>query len=434
MDQVLYDMIKDTPLPRLVKIRQRFDSQEIADVEGAVRQELKKPGIRQGIRPGMKIAVGVGSRGIAQLPLLVRTVVDELKKMGAEPFIVPAMGSHGGATAEGQQKMLADLGVTEAAAGCPIRSSMEVEEIGELAVEELGRTVPVHMDRFACQADGIVIIARVKPHTGFRAANESGLAKMLTIGLGKQKGASTCHRYTYKYMGRFIREMARMKIERCNVLFALGVVENAYDHLAEIKAVPGEQIIEQDAQMLRRARQRMAGFLLEPMDVLVVGQVGKNVSGDGMDPNITGRWLTPFASGGPRIGTIAVLDLTKETHGNAVGIGGADLITRRLYDQLDLDASYANALTVTNCSLVKIPVTLDTDRNVIKAAVNTSNALDLERVRLSVILDTMHMNEIYISESMLTEAEAHPDIEILSEPREMCFDETERLLLDFKER
>lgn len=433
MDQVLYDMIKDTPLPRLVRIRQKFDPQEITDVEETIRRELAKPEVSQGIRPGMKIAVGVGSRGIAQLPLLVRTTVDELKKRGAEPFLVPAMGSHGGATAEGQREMLANLGVTEESAGCPIRSSMEVEEIGTLFVEELGREVPVHMDRNACQADGIVIIARVKPHTGFRAANESGLAKMLTIGLGKQKGASICHRYTYKYMGRFVREMAQMKIDRCNVLFALGVVENAYDHLAEIKAVPGDQIVEQDAEMLERAKARMAGFLLEPMDVLVVGQVGKNVSGDGMDPNITGRWLTPFASGGPRIGTIAVLDLTKETHGNAVGIGGADLITQRLYDQLDLNASYANALTVTNCSLVKIPVTLDTDQNVIKAAVNTSNALDLDRVRLSVILDTMHMNEIYLSESMLPEAEAHPAIEILSGPQEMRFDEEGRLLLDFNE-
>lgn len=431
MEQVIYSIIKDTPLPKLVKIRQHFDPQEIENPEEALLAQLAKPEIRERIRPGMKIAVGVGSRGIAELPLLVRTLVTGLAELGAEPFIVPAMGSHGGATAEGQREMLANLGVTEESAGCPIRSCMDVAEIGTLPVEGLGFNVPVYVDRLASEADGIVVLARVKPHTGFRAPCESGMAKMLTIGLGKQKGANTCHRYTYKYMGHFVEEMARMKIERTNVLFAVGVVENAYDRLCVIEAVPAETLVQRDKELLVLAKERMARFLFDQMDVLVVRQMGKNISGDGMDPNITGRWLTDFASGGPKIGKIAVLDLTEETHGNAVGVGAADLITQRLRDKMDLAASYANALTTTGCNLVKLPMMLETDREVFLAAVNTSNALDLNRVRAAVILDTMHMNEFYVSEALAEEAVRAEGIEIAGEPEPLVFDREGNLILKF---
>lgn len=432
MNAVLYDLIKDTPLPRMIPVRQHFDHQEIGNVEETLRDRLQRSIIQKKLRPGMNIAVGVGSRGIAQLPLLVSVTVDELKRAGTLPFIVPAMGSHGGACDRGQKQMLAELGVTEESAGCSILSSMETVEIGRLQVDDLPGGVPVYMDRLACEADGIAAIARVKPHTGFRGPCESGMAKMLAVGFGKQKGANVCHQYTYRYMSLLIQEMARMKIEKNNVLFEVGVVENAFDRLCEIEAVPGEEIVVRDAEMLVKARERMARLLFDRLDVLIVTRIGKNISGDGMDPNITGRWLTSFASGGPQVGKIGVLDLTDQTHGNAVGIGGADLISRRVFEKMDLEASYANALTTTNCSLVKIPMMMDTDRQVLLAAVNTCNGTAPVGVRMALIQDTAHMENIYVSEGLLKEVTGGVAVEQRGPARELAFGRDGSLILEFE--
>ena len=414
---IIQELLQDVPLPKMVKIKQHFPTSCVMQVEKTLQTQLGKPEIADKIKSGMKIAVAVGSRGLADLPTLVRTTISAIKLRGAVPFIVPAMGSHGGATAEGQIEVLANLGVTEESAGCPIHSSMEVDEIGRLA-----NGLPVYIDKYAYAADGIVVINRIKPHTAFRGPSESGLVKMLTIGLGKQKGAASCHAYSFKYMAENIVAMAQVILAKAPILFGIGTVENAYDQIAKIVAVPAEQFIAVDQQLQLEAKAGMARILFNQIDVLLIDQIGKNISGDGMDPNITGRYPTPYATGGPSVNKIAVLDLTEQTHGNANGMGTADFTTRRLVDKTDFKATYANGLTSTVMVPTHTPTVLDNDYDVVRAAVKTSNALDLRKVRIVHILDTLHLGEIEISEAMLEEAQINPNIMILGKPTDMVFD------------
>jgi hypothetical protein len=421
---IIGQLLQDVPLPRMARIWQSFPAPQVDDLPGTLKEQFAKPGILDKVRPGMRIAIGVGSRGMAELPALVRLTVEAIRGRGAQPFIVPTMGSHGGATAEGQRGVLADLGVTEASAGCPIVSSMEVVEIGRL-----DNGLPVYIDQNAYAADGIVIVCRVKPHTSFRGPSESGLVKMIAIGLGKQRGAETCHAYSFKYMAEHILAMASVALARAPILFGIATVENPYDKIAQLAAVPARELMTTDRELLVAARANMPRFLFDAFDVLIVDRMGKEISGDGMDPNITGRYATPYASGGPEIGKLAVLDLTEQTHGNAVGIGAADFITRKLFDKIDLETTYANAFTSTVVSCVRIPVILANDRQAILAAIKTCNARDLAKARVVRIEDTLHLGGISISESMLAEARQHPQIEILSEPEEMRFDERGEVLV-----
>ena len=420
---IIQNLLRDIPIPRMVKVRQKFDAPVVADYRETLRQEIAKPSVSSKITPGMRIAVAVGSRGLAELPGIVRVTVEELKKYGARPFIVPSMGSHGGATPQGQVDVLANLGVTEESAGCPIISSMDVVEVGRLP-----NGLAVLIDRHAYEADGIVMIARVKAHTAYHGSCESGLAKMLTIGLGKQRGADSCHAYSFKYMCEFVVEMAKIKLKQCNILFGVATVENAYDQIALIEAVPAEKLIERDQELLPFAKASMARLILSKMDVLIVEQIGKDISGDGMDPNITGRYPTPYASGGPDISKLVVLDLTERTHGNANGMGPADFTTRKLLNKVDYEITYANALTSAICEPIRIPMVLDNDREAIMAAIKTCYALDLTKARVVRIKDTLHMGEIYISEAMLAEAAQHPQIEVCGEPEPMQFDDAGNLL------
>ncbi|SDF60811.1 lactate racemase domain-containing protein [Sporolituus thermophilus] len=420
---IIQELLKDIPLPRMAKVRQTFPAPEVTDVAGTLRQELAKPGIMSRVKPGMRIAVAVGSRGVAEIPTLVRITVEELQKRGAHPFIVPAMGSHGGATAEGQKEVLANLGVTEASAGCPILSSMEVVEIGRL---ENG--LPVYVDKHAYGADGIVVINRVKPHTAFRGPNESGLVKMITIGLGKQKGAESCHAYSFKYMAEHIVAMASIALERLPILFGVATVENAYDRIAKIIAVPAESIIETDRELLVEAKANMPRIMFDQIDVLIVDEIGKDISGDGADPNITGRYPTPYASGGPDVSKMVILDLTERTHGNGNGMGAADFTTRKLVNKVNFPMTYANGLTSTVVGPTHMPTVLENDRDAIKAAIKTCNARDLTKVRIVRIKNTLHLGEIYISEAMLDEARTKPGITILTDPAPMRFDDQGELI------
>ena len=424
MMSIIDGLIQDIPLPRLVKVHQKFYAPEVADVPATLRQQLAQPGIIDSIKPGMNIAIAVGSRGVADIPILTRVIVEEVKKQGGKPFVVPAMGSHGGATAEGQRMVLENLGVTEATVGCPIKSSMEVVEVGRLP-----NGLAVLIDKNAYEADGIIVINRVKAHTAFRGPCESGMAKMITIGLGKQKGADACHAYSFKYMAEHVVEMAKIKIKQTNILFGVGTIENAYERIAKIVAVPAAKIIETDQQMLVEANTRMPRILFDAMDVLVVTQIGKDCSGDGMDPNITGRYPTPYASGGPEVAKLVVLDLTNATHGNANGMGAGDFTTKKLFNKIDFEATYANALTSTICKPILIPMILADDRAAIKAAVKTCNSRDIAKAKVVIIKDTMHLGEIYISESLLTEALANPNIEVISESEVMKFDKGGNLIL-----
>jgi hypothetical protein len=415
---IVQDLLKDVPLPRMVRAKQLFAAQEPVDVESTLRQELAKPEISNAIRPGMRVAVAVGSRGLTALPTLVRITVDELKARGAFPFIVPAMGSHGGANAKGQVEVLQKLGITESTSGCAIVSSMEVAEIGRLA-----NGLPVYMDKNAYAADGIVIIARAKAHTGFRGKHESGLVKMIAIGLGKQKGADSCHSLGYKYMAENLAGMAEVALARGHFLFAVGTVENAYDKIARIVAVKPAAICDTDQELLIEAKANMPRILFDHFDVLIVNEIGKAISGGGMDTNVVGRYSTPYASGGPSIERIALLDLTDDSQGNAIGMGLADIATRRIFNKLDFDKMYANGITATVPISTRVPMIMECDRDAVRVAIKTCHARDLSKVRLVRIQDTLHLSEIEISEAMIEDARLTPGMVITSEPKLMQFDE-----------
>jgi hypothetical protein len=414
--KIIEELLQDVSLPRLVKVRQKFDAPEVPDVAAAVHETIREAGVLSRISHGDRVAIAVGSRGVADIPILTREVVNAVKSAGGQPFIVPAMGSHGGATAEGQVEVLKQLGVTEATVGAPILSSMEVVEVGRLA-----NGLPVYIDKHAYGADKVIVINRIKPHTAFRGPVESGLMKMITIGLGKQKGAEAAHAYSFKYMAEHVLAMAKITMSKVPIIFGLGTIENAYDRPAKIVAVPAEKIEEVEPQLLIEAKALMPRILFDPIDVLVVNEIGKDISGDGMDPNITGRYATPYASGGPNVTRIVVLGLTDKTHGNANGIGLADITTRKAFEAIQWEKGYANALTSTVVNTVKLPMFLETEELAVKAAVKTCNAFDLTKVRLVWIRNTLELKEIWISESLLEEARQRKNVEILTEPASVDF-------------
>jgi hypothetical protein len=314
--------------------------------------------------------------------------------------------------------VLAQLGVTEAVAGCPIVSSMDVVEIARLA-----DGTPVHVDRNAAQADGIVLINRVKPHTTFSGPNESGLAKMIAIGLGKQKGAETCHALGFGHMARLVVEMAQAKLAVLPVLFGVATVENAYDEVARVAAIAAEDIVEAERELLLEAKRNMPRILFDEIDVLIVDQLGKEFSGTGMDPHVTGRASTPYLGKLPlRAASVAVLDVTDRSQGNCNGMGLADVTTRRLFGKIDFDYTYANNLTATVMRSGMIPPVMETDELAIKAAIKVCNAPALDRVRVVRIPNTLQIGDIQISESLVAEASRNPSIEIVGRPHSMTFD------------
>lgn len=411
MSAVIAKVLDSVELPRMVMVRQIFKDDALPDVAASVRAEIMRPEIEGTIRQGMTVAVGVGSRGLADLPVIVNSVITALTDLGALPFIVPAMGSHGGSSAEGQRAMLASLGVTEESAGCEIRSDMDTVEVGRLA-----NGLPIAMDRIAMEADGIVVINRIKPHTSFSGTIESGLAKMITIGLGKQTGADACHSLGFGKMAEQVIAMTKVKIENTPILFGLASVENAYDHVRLVEAVPAGDILQREAQLLDKARSSMPRILFSPLDVLVVDKMGKDYSGLGADPNITGRGATPYVKLSQEVGKLVMLDLSAKSQGNAAGVGLADICTRRLVDKIDFEATYMNHITSTALAGGRLPVIMEHDRHALQLAVKTCNAPPEAGLRLVRLTDTLHLEHIWISEPMLEEARAHEAIEIVGEP------------------
>jgi hypothetical protein len=415
---LIAELLQNVTIPRMLRVRQDFATVEVEDIVGAVQAELRRPAIASRVKPGMRIAVGVGSRGMAEIALIATTVISELKRMGADPFIVPAMGSHGGATAEGQLEVLARLGVTERTAGCPILSSMEVVEVGRL---EDG--MAVLMDKNALGADGIVVINRIKAHSGFVGPNESGLAKMITIGLGKQKGADACHAMGWAHMARLVVEMAEVKLRATNILFGLGTIENAEERVGRIVAVPAEDIIARERELLQESKRALPRILLDPLDVLIVDQLGKEFSGSGMDPYVTGRAATPYVTDlGINIARIAVLDVSDYSHGNCSGMGIADITTRRLFDKIDFNHTYANTLTSRAPASSRIPLIMPSDELAIKAAIQVSGVPDFSRIRMARIPNTGHIREIYVSEALLPDVQLHPNVNAIGPAQELAFD------------
>ncbi|MDQ0883871.1 lactate racemase domain-containing protein [Peribacillus sp. V2I11] len=414
---IISELLSEIRLPKMVKVRQKFRTPQIADVAGEVKKAIKEAGVLSRINEDDKVAIAVGSRGVADLPILVRETVAAVMAAGGNPFIVPAMGSHGGATAEGQIDVLLQLGISEEAVGAPIMSSMEV-----IKLDELPNGLPVYIDKLAYESDKIIVINRIKPHTAFRGPVESGLMKMITIGLGKQKGAEAAHAYSFKYMAEHVPEMAKISLAEAPIIFGLATIENAYDKPAKIVAVPAEELEEVEPGLLLEAKSLMPKIHFDSMDVLIVNELGKDISGDGMDPNITGNFATPYATGGPDVKRTVVLGLTEKTHGNANGIGMADMTTKAVMNEIEWEKGYANALTSTVTDVVKLPMFLDTQELAVKAAIKTCNAFDLNKVRVVRIKNTLEIGEIWISESMMEEALKNKNIEILSEPEELALD------------
>lgn len=414
---IIKEILKDIPIPKMVKVKQKFNAPQLADVGAEVRKTLNETNVLAKISEGDSVAIAVGSRGLADLPVLVRETVAEIKRVGGRPFIVPAMGSHGGATAEGQIDVLCQLGVSEEAVGAPIKSSMEVVKIGELP-----NGLPVFIDKNTYEADKIIVINRIKPHTAFRGPVESGLMKMITIGLGKQKGAEAAHAYSFKYMAEHVPEMAKISLSQAPIIFGLASLENAYDKIAKVIAVPAEDLEIAEPELLKEAKSLMPKIHFDEFDVLIVDELGKDISGDGMDPNITGNFATPYASGGPDIKRTVVLGLTEKTHGNANGIGMADMTTKAVVDEIIWEKGYANALTSTVIEVIKLPMVLETKELAVKAAIKTCNAFDLNEVRAIRIKNTLDIGEIWISQSMLEEAKQNSNLEIISELEELVLD------------
>jgi len=406
------------PLPKLVRVKQQFDRARLEDACGAVSAGLSVLGLQERLKPGARIAITAGSRGIQHLVGMTRAAVDWVKAAGGQPFIVPAMGSHGGATDEGQKRLLADLGISEMTMGCPVVSSM--------AVEEIGRTpsgASVYLDRNALHADGIIAINRVKLHTIFRGDVESGLCKILAVGLGKHRGAQQIHKIGTQ---PFLVETARVILAKAPILAGVAVLENSLDETMEIHVVPPERFEETDAALLKRCWHVLPRVPFDPLDVLVVDEMGKNISGTGMDTNVIGvggRIAGKITMGNPFVSAVVVLGLTPETHGNANGIGMADLTTRRLVDAIDYKSTYTNVLTTRLWSAGKLPLVFDTDREAIEMAVGDA---PLNELRLVRIKDTLHLEELEISEALLLEVKKLGLI-VLGEPREMIFDAAGRI-------
>lgn len=416
-------MLSGISLPNLRPLTRRFERERITDPEGAVAAELGREEIAGRLRPGMRVALTVGSRGIAEIDRLTAAVVRELRRRGAEPFIVPAMGSHGGATAAGQRQLLAELGVTEERAGAPIISSMETVKLGET---EAGK--PVYMDARAAGADGIVVMNRVKPHTAFRGDYESGLVKMMAIGLGKHAGAMACHSEGFGRMAEYLPAYSRVVLSRAPVLFGLALVENGLDQLYRIEALAAGRIMEREPQLLREAFDLLPGIPFSEIDVLVVRRIGKNISGLGMDPNVTGIFSTKYAHGGPAVSRCAVLDLTEETRGNGAGVGLADFTTARLFSRLDFDAMYLNSLTSTVPEPSKLPLVMKDEATAVRAAIYTADGCDRANPRVVMIRDTSHLETIWISPALAAEAQSLAEAELGKERRwEQAAEEAEGL-------
>ncbi len=392
-------LLASVPLPQLALVEQPLVDDSLPDVAQATVFALRNSPMRSAVKPGMRVAVGVGSRGIANLPLLVRSSVDWFKSLGALPFVVPALGSHGRATAEGQKELLAELGVTEESAGCSIDSSMDVAEVGKLSTG-----FPVYLDRNAQRADGIFVINRVKPHTGFRGRHESGIIKIITIGLGKQRGADSCHALGYRAFPDLLPAMAELCMAKANFIGALAVVENGLDKTCIVEAVPAARMFERDAALLRIAAKKMQSLPFASLDALIIDAVGKNISGSGMDSNVVGRYPSSWMTGGPEIVTIGLLDITPESHGNGHGMGFADIISRRLRDKLDMEACYVNALTSTTLRTCALPCALESDREVFRAAVKTCHQPDLDKIRFARIRNTLMLRHLKISPALVPEA------------------------------
>ncbi len=404
-------------LPRLIRIKQQLEGPTLTDIPAAVRNSVQRLRLEERVKSGQSVAVTSGSRGVANIATITKAVVDELLSLGLAPFIVPAMGSHGEATAEGQKKVLEHYGVTELAMGCPIRSSMEVVEIGRT------KGTTVYCDKNAWEADHIVVINRVSPHPDFSGELESGLFKMMAIGLGKQHGAENYHRAGQHYSyAEIFPLIGNVVLSSGHVLFGLGVVENGYGETAQVKAIAPRDVASEEKALLREAKQWKARIPFDAIDLLIVDEMGKNISGAGMDPHVIGRPAIQKPADKPHIRHLFVRDLTPESEGNAIGIGFADLTTWRLVRKINYQAMYMNGITSSDTHDSKVPMAFDTDRQAIETALNMNGLTPPDQARVVRIKNTLHLTELDASESLLPEVAGNDRLARMTDPAPFAFD------------
>jgi hypothetical protein len=409
--------------PHIFRVRQSFEAQTlpVGQIPATVAAELSRLNLGQKVKPGQTVAITAGSRGVANIALVVKAAVDHFKSLGAQPFIVPAMGSHGGGTAEGQRGLIEGYGITEAYCGCPIRASMETVVVCQ-AVEGF----PVHFDKHAFGADHVLVVGRVKPHTNFVGDIESGLMKMMLIGLGKHEGAKIYHRAILNHsFGQIVRSVAREVLAKCRIVAGLGIVENAYDQTAKIQAALPHECEEREKELLVLAKQSMPRLPFKVADILLLDQIGKNISGAGMDTNVVGRKFidhAPAENEWPKVKRIIIRDLTEATHGNACGIGMAEFCRSRCIEKMDAKITRINCLTGGHPTGAMLPLDYPSDRECLDAALPTIGLTEPPHARLMWVHNTLDVAEVECSVAYLKEARERKDLEIVKDPRPMPFD------------
>ena len=407
-------------LPKMVRIEQHIEAPVVADIPAAVRAELDEIEAGSLVKTGDRIAITGGSRGVANIDIVIKAIADYLKELGARPFVVPAMGSHGGATAEGQRDVLAHYGITEETVGAPIEATMDTVEIGRTA-----DGLPVLLDRNAAEADGIVPLNRIKAHTDFKGSIESGLLKMMAIGLGKQRGANMYHRAFFHHgFEHVILTVGSLMLDTGKVVFGVGLVENAHEHTAKVAAMRPNELIRRERELLVEAKSLMGRLPFDTLDLLVIDWMGKNISGTGMDTNIIGRMMQNFEPEPekPAILRIFVRDLTEESNGNATGVGLADFTTTRLVEKVDRYATYMNGITGLGPQKSKIPFYYDSDKEAIEVALNTIGLTPPEEAKVARVESTLTLATLDISEAFIEDAKLRSDLEIIGEAKAFEFD------------
>jgi len=409
-------------LPDIIRIRQRFETSVSVDIPVEIQTQVDRLGLRGAVSPGQTVAIACGSRGVANIAEITRSVVAAVEGLGLEPFIVPAMGSHGGATADGQTRVLEHLGVTPETAGAPIRSSMEVVQIAKTA-----DGIPVYLDRLAHEADYIVPINRIKKHTDFSHELESGVMKLLTIGLGKQKGAEYYHQAVFQFgFPHVIFSVARSILENANVLFGVGTIEDAFARTARVSVMRPDEIEDREKELLAISKPMTAGLPFDDVDILIIDEMGKEISGGGFDTKVVGRIGLPLKTEEPetpRVKRIIICDLTDESEGNAAGVSNADFITRRLYDKMDAHITTVNCLTSCDPEAIKIPLPMDNDRSAVEMAAQCVGLIPPEELRVIRIQNTLRLEEVDVSTAFLEEMNAREDLEAVGSPRPLAFDD-----------
>lgn len=407
-------------LPKLLLIRQKFDTPRLEDIPSKVESELSHTKVKYGIGKGKRIAITVGSRGITNLSLIVKALVKSIKRLGAEPFIVPAMGSHGGGNSRVQLSILESFGITESEMSCPIYSSMETVELGRTS-----ENIPLLIDKYAYNGDGMIILNRVKPHTTLSGSIESGLMKMCLIGLGKKDGARLYHRAISRYgWSKVLNSAGRLFLNKASVLFGVAILENAFDETADIRFLPPESFFEREPLLLSYSKRLMAHLPFDYADLLIVDEMGKDISGTGMDTNITQRkeGLTQ------NISKVFVRGLSDKTYGNANGIGLADFTTRQVFEKIDLQSLYTNAQTACRTDSCKIPMMLDTDKDAIVTALDIVGIEDFSKAKIMWVKNTSKLEKIYVSDIYSEEIKSCKNLFVIKKNIEFKFDNDDMLL------